>query len=81
MWVRGGARVEGMRGGGGWGGMGMGRVEDEVQGGSEAEQGRRSKVWVKYLARFLGVRGVEGGGGHRVHLQESPHGPQEAFMP
>lgn len=36
---------------------------------------------VRYLARLLGVGGMEGGGGHGVYLQESPHGPKEALMP
>ena len=36
---------------------------------------------VTYLAGFFGGRCVEAGGGHGVHLQEGPHGPQEPLMP
>lgn len=36
---------------------------------------------VRYLAWLLGMGGMEGGGGHGVHLQESPHGPKEPLMP
>lgn len=56
--------------------------------GKRDEERRRCRVGkrgeqgvIEYLARLFGVGGVEGGGAHRVHFQESPHGPQEALMP
>ena len=58
----------------------MCRTEDKVQNGRGGARVEEQGVY-EYLAGLLGVGGMEGGRGHGVHLQESPHGPQEALMP
>ena len=66
-------------------GLGEGGGHGQKTGGCAGWKRERARVGeqgvVEYLARLLGVGGVEGGGGHGVHLQESPHGPQEALVP